>query len=304
MITIGEIDRKGKSLKESREWQGWSEGRESTRWIGSIRDLRRKIPKFEQDAFGCGNGVNKYKTLIVRIPLRESGVDLGYDEAMTSERIPIAAFSNNYRGTTFRGKQQGYKLVNHCKLLNDILSAIKDCESCEATLELSIYGARMYIDFLVPHYEKDGYTLKVTCLNSVDGKFALIINLFLHRAEDAKDIPFYSFHHNHTRELKDHEVNYFLDTALRKFKSGTWLEDEVDREIINNFINTKGFTEEEQQAVQGRLTNRNRVNLLRFREILLMLVDEGEDIFQDSNLTRFVKLIIELNKLADKTLFD
>lgn len=298
-------------MKESREWEGWWEGRESTKWISSIRELRRKIPTFEQRAFRMGNGINKYKDLIVRIPLSEIGVDLGYVDAMTSERIPIAAFSNNYRGATFRGKQQGYKLVNHHKLLDDVLSellkqsldpysSITEFESLEATLTLSIYGARMQIEFLVPHYKKDAYTLKVTCRNSVDGKFALIINLFLHRVEDAKDIPFDSFHHIRTKELKDSAVSNFLRTALSRFVSGTWRTDEVDRETIDDFID-KGFTPKERQKVQKALKTQDRVNLLRFREILMMLVDEGENMFRGPNLTRFAKLIMELNKLVDKT---
>ena len=189
-------------MKNSCKWKGNWEGRESTQWTGSIKNLRKKIPTFTQEVFCIGAEVNKYKDLIVREPLSEVKGDFGYDEAITRGRIPIAAVSNNYSGHLFRGRKQGYKLVNHHELLDDVFgelatctpgSSASDIESLEATLTLSIYGARMHIEFLVPHYKRNSYTLKVTCRNSVDGKFALIINLFLYPEGDSKDIPFDGF---------------------------------------------------------------------------------------------------------------
>lgn len=295
------------------EWQGYWEGRESTQWRDAIENLRKKIPTFTQEVFCIGAEVNKYKDLIVREPLSEVRGDFGYVDAITRGRIPIAAVSNNYRGHRFRGRRQGYKLVNHHELLDDVLKGLavftptsseSDIESLEATLMLSIYGARMHIEFLVPHYKRNSYTLKVTCRNSVDGKFALIINLFLHSEEDGKDIPFDGFHHVHTQELEDGAVRTFLSNALKRFLHGTWYTDQIDRDIIDKFINTdRSFTGKERQLIGNRLDkdNRGRVNLLRFRVILTMLVDEGDKIFRGKTLVKFAKLTMELNKLADQT---
>ena len=298
-------------MKDSRQWQGNWEGRESTRWTDSIKNLRKKIPTFIQEVFCIGAEVNKYKDLIVREPLSEVTGDFGYDEAITRGRIPIAAVSNNYSGNLFRGRKQGYKLVNHHQLLDDVFaelatpgSSTSNIESLEATLTLSIYGARMHVEFLVPHYKRNSYTLKVTCRNSVDGKFALIINLFLHQEGDSKDIPFDGFRHVHTQELKDGAVRTFLFNAFNRFLHGTWYTDQVDRTIIDKFIDTAPhFTRKERQWIQTRLDKerKDRVNLLRFRELLAMLIDEGRVIFRDQNYVKFAKLAMELNELIDET---
>ena len=297
----------------TREWQGYWEGRESTQWRDSIEDLRKKIPTFTQEVFCIGAEVNKYKDLIVREPLSEVRGDFGYEEAITRGRIPIAAVSNNYRGHRFRGRKQGYKLVNHQELLDDAfeelarfapVSSASDIELLEATLMLSIYGARMHIEFLVPYYKRNSYTLKVTCRNSVDGKFALIINLFLHPEGGGIDIPFDGFRHVHTQELEDGAVRTFLSNALKRFLYGTWYTDQVDRETIDRFIDTtRHFIGKERLWIQRRLDKekQNRVSFLRFRELLAMLVDEGEVIFRDQGYVKFAKLAKELNKLADQT---
>ena len=46
-------------MKDPREWQGYWEGRESTRWTDSIKNLRKKIPIFTQEVFCIGAEVNK-----------------------------------------------------------------------------------------------------------------------------------------------------------------------------------------------------------------------------------------------------
>ena len=43
-----------------------------------------------------------------------------------------------------------------------------------------------------------------------------------------------------------------------------------------------------------------RVNLLRFRKILTVLVDEGRDVFRGEHYVKFAKLTEELNKLVDE----
>ena len=103
-----------------------------------------------------------------------------------------------------------------------------DLQDLPATMRLSIYGARIYIEFLLPAYTMDAYTLKVTCRNSVDKKHALTINLFLQSAENAEflkpdkpDIPFYGFYHVHTNELPDDAIRKFMRYAVDKFLSGT-----------------------------------------------------------------------------------
>ena len=298
-------------MKNSRQWQGNWEGRESTRWTDAIKNLQKKIPTFTQEVFCIGAEVNKYKDLIVREPLSEVTGDFGYDEAITRGRIPIAAVSSNYSGRLFRGRKQGYKLVNHHQLLNDVFeelatftpgSSASDIESLEATLTLSIYGARMHVEFLVPHYKRNSYTLKLTCRNSVDGKFALIINLFLHREGDGKDIPFDGFRHVHTQELEDGAVRTFLFNAFNRFLHGTWYTDQIDRTIIDKFT-ASHFTGKERQWIQARLDKerKDRVNLLRFRELLAMLINQGKVIFQDQSYVKFAKLTMGLNELIDET---
>ena len=300
-------------MGNTRQWQGNWEGRESTLWTDSIKNLRAKIPAFKQEVFRIGMEVNKYKNLIVREPLSEVRRDVGYVEAITRGRIPIAAFSNNYHGHLFMRRGQGYKLVNHHDLLDDVFeeltkfrsgSSASDIESLEATLKLSIYGARMHIEFLVPHYKRNSYMLKVVCRNSVDGKFALTINLFLQHQDNGIDILFQGFHHPHTQELKDEAVKNFLSNALYSFFYKPWDKILVNRPIIDEFINTgRHFTKEERQWIQGRLDKerQDRVNLLRFRELLTMLFDEGESIFRDKIYVKFTKQIIALNELVNET---
>ena len=298
------------------------EGRDSTEWKGTIENLREKIPTFTQEAFRIGKGVNEYQDVIVREPISTAEsqyvLDLGYD-TKPHERIPVAAVSNNYNGRLFRGRKQGYKLVNHHKLLDEVLdglelfnapSNITGVESLEAKLIISIYGARMHIEFLVPHYKKDAYTLKVTCRNSVDGIFAIIINLFLHRTGDSRDILFDGFHHPHNQDFKDSKVRNFLYNALQRFVSGRWINAEVDRHIVDEFINrNRNFSAKQRERVQDLLvkimisekTRQHRVNLLRFREILAMLFDEGKGVFEGQGQVKFVKLMTDLNKLVDET---
>ena len=236
-------------MSSRRGWQGDWEGRKSTEWMGSIRNLRKKIPAFTQNIFRIGMGINKYKDLIVREPFPDVAVDLGighieyefgYIEAATRDRIPIESVRNNYRSRLFRGRKQGYKLVGHRELLDDVLMALSthpslakmaDVESLEATVYLSIYGARMHIEFLVPHCKRDSYILRVTCRNSVDKKFALTINLSLYSGEPIEGqvyIPFDGFHHIHTQELWDGAISNFMRNALNNFLYGKWQTDTID----------------------------------------------------------------------------
>lgn len=150
-----------------------SGGRHYTTWTGSIRSLRKKIPHFTQEASKIEKDINKYIDFIVREPLPDIRADLGthairdevgYREAATRDRIPIAAVRNIYGAKLFMGKMQGYKLVSHHQLLDEVLAVLEnprpdvfaarpdlwiaDIEALEATMRLSIYGARIYIEFL------------------------------------------------------------------------------------------------------------------------------------------------------------
>ena len=118
-----------------------------------------------------------------------------------------------------------------------------------------------------------------------------------------RDIPFDGFRHVHTQELEDGAVRTFLSNALNRFLYGTWYTDRVDRDTINRFINTdRLFNAKERKRVQDVLNNdgQDRVNLLRFREILTMLVDEGRGAFRGEHYVKFAKLTEELNKLVDE----
>ena len=110
-------------MSSRRGWQGDWEGRKSTEWMGTIRNLHKKIPTFTQNAFRMAKGINKYRDLIVREPIGDVKVDLGYTEAITSERIPIEAVRNGYKtGSPF----MGYKLFEHQKTLDDVLEVLDD----------------------------------------------------------------------------------------------------------------------------------------------------------------------------------
>ena len=243
-------------------WHGNWEGRESTRWTGVIDELRQLIPTFAIWNFNIGEGVNKYLDLIVRKPLGETGLG---DEVnpMKSVYIPIAAVSNDYQRNLYRGRRQGYKLVQHHEMLDSILKTLKvfskqdnsfensrfrvlpvtNPESLEATLKISEYGARMQIGFLAPNYEfypDDGepYVLKIICLNSVDRKFALRIGLSLYRDEFSDEIFIAGFHRTHTQELEDGAIEAFLNREFDQFANGSWISRTVPETTIDALIIT------------------------------------------------------------------
>ena len=259
-------------------------------------------------------------------------MDLGYTEAITRERIPIEAVRNGYRTGSLL---MGYKLFEHQKMLDDVLevldeyplfSAVRkpdlestlsqaqarvdrflarskpDHESLEATLLLSIYGARMYIEFLLPHYKRHGYILKVACRNSVDKKYALTINLSVLPAGAIGDIPFDGFYHVHTQELKDGAIGGFLSKALRYFLDGPWITDEVDSKAVEEIIR-KELTLNQGKQVLSMLDaeKQDRVKLLRFRQILSEFFNEGKEVFRyGEHAVRLANLTRALNQLADE----
>ena len=302
-------------MNTKRVWQGNWEGRDSTMWTGSIQSLRNKIPNFKQKPFRMAKGINKYRDLIVREPISDVAVDLGYVEAITRERIPIEAVRNGYKtGSSL----MGYKLFEHQKMLDDVLEVLDeypqyanvrrpnvrraDLGSLKATLLLSIYGARIYIEFLLPHYKSDGYILKVACRNSVDKKYALTINLSVLPLGGIGDIPFDGFYHPHTQELIDGAISGFLPKALGYFLHGSWITAEADSKDVEKIIRRE-LTLIQGQLVLNMLNNENQdcVNVLRFRQILSELFNEGKEVFQSSeHAVRLANLTRALNELADE----
>ena len=246
-------------------WKGNWEGRYSTRWIGSISELRQLIPTFTSMDFKMGNrGVNKYLDLIVREPLGEAGLGNEFDP-MESVRIPIAAVSNGYQRGLYRGRRQGYKLVQHHELLDSMLktsrefsdeskkeqdisfedsrfrvSPLTNPEALEATLQISEYGARMRIEFQLLNFKfflnnGEPYVLKIICLNSVDRKFALRIGLSLYH-EFSNEIFIAGFHRNHDQDLEDGAIEAFLNYQFNRFVSGEWIRETISEEDIRTRI--------------------------------------------------------------------
>ena len=165
----------------------------------------------------------------------------------------------------------------------------------------------MHIEFLLPHYKRDSYSLKVTCRNSVDKKFALTINLSLHThsaTEAETDIPFDGFHHVHTQELDDGAIRSFMSNALRNFLYGTWITDEVDFDQFEKILH-RNLTPNQQVLIAPILKpqTQKKASILRYFEILSMLFDEGRDIFrnQEQKLTKLAILTKELRELAEET---
>ena len=281
------------------KWEGNWEGRESTEWIGIMAELQKKIPMFTIDEFRIGNGINKYKDLIVREPLSLLSDRMSHSKDMRHERIPIEAVSNTYKRSRYRGKKQGYKLYQHRTLIEVLIKILPEIKSVVATLRLSIYGARMYVEFLVPSHKRDDYILKITSINSVDRSMALTINVFLHHVRTASDILFHSFHHVHTQELEDSDVQVFLSHAKKDFLKGTWDTDKVNKDDIGVIIDDN-ITGDDADVIIDWLDGEGEyVNLQRFRELLARLYAAGESVFPSQKFVKFTKLIREINLLVD-----
>ncbi len=256
-------------------WSGVWQGRYSTEYTGYISELRKLMPTFTISDFHIGKGVNKYLNLIAREPLDEA--DLGNEvDTMNSFRIPIAAVSNDYQRSLYRGRRQGYKLVQHHEMLDSVLGKLKvfshrreqdnifedsrfraipltDPASLDAKLKISEYGARVRIEFLVPNYEfyhDDGKPsiLKVICLNSVDRSIALRISLSLER-EFSDGIFIAGFHRTHDQELEDWAVEKFFNDEFHRFSNGEWIKQTIPEERVEDLLG-KYFTDLDIQKIR------------------------------------------------------
>ena len=297
-------------------WKGtWWGGKKSIEWEGTIPNLRKKIPTFTCEDFRIGNAVNAYKYLIVREPLLSevnlSGeVGSGDPDPMNSMFMPIEAVSSNYHRRLYRGRKQGYKLVEHHDVIDKVLGALKsfdsdseeiNLDSLEAVLQISVYGARMNLQFSVPQFKRDIYTLKLTCLNSVDRSIALTIDLSLHRGNDENDLPFALFHHLHTQEFRDTAITNFLGNELCRFLCGDWDKDPIPdpgsqevKTILEKTLNSNEIKEVESSIEPG-------IGFLEFYKILSQLAVAGNKIgLWEKQRVRFGKAIGELHKLAEE----
>ena len=319
-------------------WNGNWQGRHSEAWSGTIDELRQLIPNFSIWKEDNGYlGSNKYLDLIVRDPSDSGEGNHGnlIDSVKKAPPILIAAVSNGFGRERYRGRQQGYKLVQHHEMLDSILGTLrnkhtcvsenpwfrilqplKNPESLEATLRISEYGARMWIEFPVPNYEfylNDGepYVLKITCLNSVDRKFALRIGLSLYR-EFSNEIFMAGFHRNHDQELEDNAIEAFLNYEFIRFINGKWIRQTVPagqiEDLIPDYLNktdsekiislytqlTKALSK-----VEGRLLQESgEMNYLLFRTALSALVHEQKTLH--SQAQKMAKVLDLLEKIEEE----
>lgn len=318
-------------------WQGNWEGRDSTRWTGSIDELRQLIPNFSIWKEGNGYlGSNKYLDLIVRDPSDSREVSHGnLVDSVKKAPILIAAVSNGFGRERYRGRQQGYKLVQHHEMLDSILGTLrnkhacvsensrfrilqplKNPESLEATLRISEYGARMWIEFPVPNYEfypddRGPYVLKITCLNSVDRKFALRIGLSLYR-EFSNEIFMAGFHRNHDQELEDDAIEAFLNYEFIRFISGKWIRqtvpvgqikilipDHLDKTDCEKIISLYTQLTKALGEVECRLLQESReMDYFLFRTALSALVHEQKTLHLQAQ--KMAKVLDLLEKIEEE----
>ena len=179
-------------------------GREVKIYNESISNLLEKIPEFGRYPFSIEEGIeNEYLDLIARKPHLQ---DKGY--------VPVAVVSKEY----------GF--VEHHEVIESVLSALKkfvdNPQSLKAELKLSKYGARMWINFLLPNYRfnpGDGYpiVLQVNCLNSMDKSIAVRLHLSWYREESDTEMLGRNKKWPHPKSFKTEEIEKFLVYQFRRF---------------------------------------------------------------------------------------
>lgn len=196
---------------------------------GSISELLKKIPEFGRYPFSVEEGIeNEYLDLIARKPHLE---DEGY--------VPVAAVSKEY----------GF--VEHYEVIESVLSALANFvdnpQSLKAELKLSKYGARMWINFLLPNCNfnpGDGYpvVLQVNCLNSVDKSIAVRIHLSWYREESDTEMIGRGEKWYHTESFKTERIEEFLAYQFRRFSKEEnlykkWYETKLDWMSVVKWFN-------------------------------------------------------------------
>lgn len=204
-------------------------GREVKIYKGSIKDLRQKIPDFGRYPFSIEEGIeNEYLDLIARKPHLQ---DKGF--------VPVAAVSKEY----------GF--VEHHEVIESVLLALKNFvdnpQYLEAELQLSKYGARMWINFLLPNCRfnpGDGYpvVLLVNCLNSVDKSIAIRLHLSWYREESDTEMMGRGAKWYHTESFKIEQVEGFLAYQFLRFSKEEslykkWYETKLDWASVVKWLN-------------------------------------------------------------------
>ncbi len=204
-------------------------GREVKTHKGSIYDLLQRIPDFGRYPFSIEEGIeNEYLDLIARKPhLQDEG------------HVPVAAVSKEY------------KFIKHKEVLDSVLVALENFvdnpQSLKAELKLSKYGARMWINFLLPNCKfnpGDGYpvVLQVNCLNSVDKSIAIRLHLSWYREESDTEMMGRSEKWYHTGSFKTEKIEEFLAYQFRRFSKEEflykkWYETKFDWKSVVKWLN-------------------------------------------------------------------
>ena len=320
----------GRKQQDGRDWEMWS---------GSIGELRQLIPTFSIHDFRIGEGINKYKSVIVREPY--GVVDIGAEiDPMKGVRIPIQVVRKRYKGVvrekfTPKDVLLGYDLVQHYDLLDRVLETLKTFservmqefsergiisiahitpltkpESLAANLEISTYGARMRIEFLVQNFKysvNDGapYVLKVACRNSMDKRIAVGISLHLYR-EGSPYIPFRGFYSQHKpEELKGGAIESHLYEELMRIARGDWITATVDSEraeqlVIDNL--SKNWVEKILIIIRQRDgADSDPINLHWFREKLSELIEGIDKVgMRHRQEVKVLNLLYEIDKVVEE----
>ena len=205
-------------------------GREAKIYKGSIDDLLQEIPDFGRYPFSIEEGVeNEYLVLIARKPhLQDKG------------HVPVAAVS-----------KEGYGFIKHQEVLNSVLTSLKkfvdNPQSLKAELQLSKYGARMSINFLLPNYKfnpGDGFpvVLQVNCLNSVDKSIAIRLHLSWYREESDTEMMGRKKKWPHPKSFKTEKIEKFLANQFRRFSKEEslykkWYETKLNWNSVVKWLN-------------------------------------------------------------------
>ena len=329
-------------MKKARSYK--TDGRDWEEWQGSIGELRQLIPTFTIQDFRIGSGTNKYKSLIVREPYGEADVGNEMD-SIKNLRIPIEVVRKRYEGTkwehfTPKVSSLGYGLIQHYDLLNRVLKTLKtfseaweeninpttfdtgiahitkltNTESIKANLDISIYGERVKISFLIPNYKYDvdgkRYVLNVVCHNSMDKRIAVVVNLYLLLEDSPPDlfgrpcfqgnISFRGFYSRHEPDdLKEGEIERQLNDNLSKIANGTWLTKTIDPNIIKKII-PRVFPTTEVEKIILVLPPDDQVRLWWLRKKLSSLAIEASEITHGYNARKIHELFEEIDKVLEK----
>ena len=120
-------------------------------------------------------------------------------------------------------------------------------QSLKAELQLSKYGARMSINFLLPNYKfnpGDGFpvVLQVNCLNSVDKSIAIRLHLSWYREESDTEMMGRKKKWYHPKSFKTEKIEEFLANQFRRFSKEEslyqkWYETKLNWNSVVEWLN-------------------------------------------------------------------